>query len=400
MNEPVIVSLRQCPDYNPDRVLARMRDCLQPLGGMRAVVQPGQRVLLKPNLLGNFAVERAVTTHPSVVRAAIQLVQEAGGTAFVGDSPAMASLAQTAEGCGLGSVLAETGASLLDLSEEDEFEVPGHAIVPKLVLARALRDVDVIITLPKLKTHGQMTLTAAIKNQFGLVPGALKSQWHFRLQQTEWLASLMLDINRTTRPALALMDAVVGMEGAGPSGGKPRAINALVAGRDLTAVDALACHLIGLPTGHVPTLVAAREQHFGEPHLDHIQVAGDNWQNLRLSDFENVLQPVDVLRLLPLPRPVLRWFRRQWTSRPRIVDGRCTQCGICEDGCPVKPSAIHPQESVGRQVDDDRCIRCYCCHEFCPHQAIELQEPWMARTLPMHRVANGVARVLGWLRGR
>jgi uncharacterized protein (DUF362 family)/Pyruvate/2-oxoacid:ferredoxin oxidoreductase delta subunit len=393
-----VVSVQPAADYDPDRVLAAMRACLEPLGGMPAFVQPGQRVLLKPNLLGPFAVERGVTTHPAVVRAAIRLVQEAGGRVFVGDSPAMGPLPAVARACGLEPVLAGTGAELLDFAEPDEFAVPSHTVVPRLTLAKALTQVDVVITLPKLKTHAQMTLTAALKNQYGCIPGALKSQWHFRLQQPEWLASLILDINRVVRPALAILDAVVAMEGAGPTSGRRRQAGALLASGDLAAVDTLACHLIGLDPMRVPLLAAAREQRFGETRLEQIRVIGD-WQLLRVPDFQLVEQPVDLLRLVPLPRPALNWLRRQWTLRPHIIDGRCTRCGICENGCPAEPAAIHPRAPAAERVDDARCIHCYCCHEFCPSHAIELRAPWLARHLPLEVFADRAGRLVGFLSG-
>jgi uncharacterized protein (DUF362 family)/Pyruvate/2-oxoacid:ferredoxin oxidoreductase delta subunit len=391
---PLRVSVTQVADYDPARVLAGLRACLEPLGGMRAFVQPGQRVLLKPNLLGAFPVTRAVTTHPAVVRAAILLAQEAGGRVFVGDSPALGALAPAARGAGLTPILAETGAALLDLAEPHEFDVPGHRVAARLTLARALAQADVLITLPKLKTHSQMMLTAALKNQYGCIPGALKSQWHFRLQQPDWLASLILDVNRAVRPALAILDAVMALEGPGPTSGHPRQLGALLAGPDLAAVDTLAAHLIGLEPARVPLLAAAREQGFGETDLARIELLGDGWQDLRVPDFQQVEQPAEVLRLLPLPRPALRWLRRQWTLRPQIIDGRCTHCGMCEEGCPVRPAAIHPNAASGERFDDARCIRCYCCHEFCPSRALELRAPWLARRLPLNALAD---RISGWV---
>jgi ferredoxin len=103
-----------------------------------------------------------------------------------------------------------------------------------------------------------------------------------------------------------------------------------------------------------------------------------------------------VLRLLPLPKRGLEWVRRQWTLRPQIIDGRCTHCGICEKGCPVKPAAIHPNAPPTERLEDDRCIRCYCCHEFCPSQALELRAPWLVRHLPLEKLANGASRFIGF----
>lgn len=399
MNSPTMVSLKRVQDYHPGRVLDALRGCLGPLGGIQAFVSPGQRVLLKPNLLGGFPVERAATTHPAVIRAAILLVQEAGGRARVGDSPGMGTLNQAVRGCGLEPVLEETGAELVDFSEAHEFDSPDNRIARRITLTKVLLDTDVLITLPKLKTHGQMTLTAALKNQYGLIPGALKSQWHFRLQQPRWLASLILDVNRTARPTLAILDAITAMEGAGPSSGRPRHIGALLASRDLAAVDTLACHLIDQDPRQVPLLVAAREEGFGCTDLEGIQVVGDDWRSLRVPDFEKIEQVEALIRLLPLPKPALNWVRRQWTVYPEIIDGKCTRCGLCEKGCPVKPSAIHPKDPE-QPVDESRCIHCYCCHEFCPSHAIELRAPWMARYLPLNTLANGAGRLLGFIASR
>jgi uncharacterized protein (DUF362 family)/Pyruvate/2-oxoacid:ferredoxin oxidoreductase delta subunit len=356
--------------------------------------------LIKPNLIGPFPVERAATTHPAVVRAAIRLAQEAGGRVRLGDSPGMGSLERVVHACGLAPVLAETGVELADCSAPHEFEAPCNAVARRITLAKVLLETDVVISLPKLKTHAQMTFTGALKNQYGLIPGALKGQWHFRLQQPEWLASLVLDVNRVARPALAIMDAVTGMEGLGPSGGRPRHIGALIAGSDLAAVDTLACHLIGLNPRRVPVLTAAQEEGLGQTDLDSITVAGDDWRSLRVPDFEKVEQVVDLLRILPLPRSALRGVRRLWAARPRIIAGQCTRCGVCEKGCPVSGAAIHPQREPAAQVEDDRCIACYCCHEFCPHQAIELSQPWPARWLPLTALATRVSKLAGYLGGK
>ncbi len=395
-----LISLRGVKDYHPAAVLEAMRATLAPLGGMAAFVQPGQRVLLKPNLLAAYGPERAVTTHPAIVRAAILLVREAGGTPIVGDSPGVGGLSFVARRCGITAVLEETGAELADFSTPRTFEGPEGAVAKRLTLVKALSDADVLVTLPKLKTHGQMTLTGALKNQFGLVPGMLKSRWHFRLQRPEWLAALLLDIHRIARPALAIMDAIVGMEGKGPSAGRPRRLGAMLASRDLAAMDTLACHLIGLEPRHVPALVAAHHAGIGATTLADLEVVGEDWRRLQRPDFEKVSELEDLLRILPLPRSVLRWVREQWTFRPRIDGTRCQRCGLCRDGCPVSPPAIDPEAPALRQIDDAVCIRCYCCHELCPNQALVLERPWATWPLGLGRLAGGAGRLASSLCGR
>ena len=400
MNAPTIVSLEKAPDYDPGRILAAMRACLEPWGGMSAFVKSGQRVLLKPNLLGGFPPSRAVTTHPAVVDAAIRLVQEAGGRPMIGDNPAMGSLHGAVRASGLAPVIEATGCQLVEAQAACDYEVPGHRIIRRITLTKAMLEADVIISLPKLKTHVMMTMTGALKNQYGLIPGALKSQWHFRLQYPDYLASLILDINRIARPALGIMDAVVSMEGQGPSSGKPRSVGALLASPDLAALDTAACHLIGLDPMRVPLLAAARVQSYGETFIEKIHIAGEDWRKMRVPDFENVADQLDLLRLVPLPKPVRRWVRRQWTARPQIIDGRCTRCGICEKGCPVPTAAIHPETENLPKVDEARCIRCYCCHEFCPAQAITLEQSWVGRHVPLNAIADRLGGWLGFLLAR
>ena len=225
------VALQRCSTYAADAVLAAVRACLAPLGGMAAFVKPGQRVLLKPNLLMAAPPEKAASTHPALVEAAIILVQEAGGIATVGDSPAIGTTAAALQATGITAVCARHGVALADFTNETAFECADNVIARRINLARAVAEAEVIITLPKLKTHVQMALTCAVKNQFGLVTGTQKSAWHFRMQQRAAFADMLIDLNRIARPALAIVDAIVAMHGDGPSSGEPIAVGLVMASR-------------------------------------------------------------------------------------------------------------------------------------------------------------------------
>lgn len=369
------VVIARVPTYDPDAVLAGVRECLEPLGSMSAFVQPGQRVLLKPNLLAAFPPERAVSTHPTVVRAVGKLVQEQGGKLIIGDSPGIGEMPSVMRRAGIAAVLIELGAELGDFKHTAEFESIHNIVGRHISLARAVADADVIITLPKLKTHAQMGFTGAIKNQYGLVVGSEKAHYHFRLKTREWLARLMIDINRVAKPALAVMDAIVGMEGPGPAGGDPRTLGALIASTDLPALDTIACSLIGLSPADYPLLQAAKYCGYGTWSLDEIDQVGVPWRELAQPDWKKVPELMSTLRLLGIPESIQKWLGERWSLRPRIIAKRCIKCMACQRGCPVNPPAIHP-ETPDHSVDDDRCIRCYCCHEFCPEKAIELKRRW------------------------
>jgi len=373
------VSIKGLEDYaDDDKVVGAVRACLEPLGGMGAFVKPGQKVLLKVNIVTPLAPERAATTHPAMVRAVARLALEAGGRVSVGDSPGIGDPAKVLETCGIAAVMRELKLELADFRNTATFECAENRVAKRLDLAKAAADADVIITIPKPKTHMQMTYTGAVKNQFGLIPGTRKAQYHYRLETREWLAMLMVDINRMARPALCIMDAVYGMDGEGPSSGNPRKIAAVLASSDLPAMDAVCCAIIGQDPEQVPTQAACRESGFGTTELEDIEVLGDDWKKFRLRDFE-LVKRVSSVPFLPLPKAAHKWIREQLSPRPRIINDKCILCMACFKGCPVEPSAIDPRREAARQVNDKTCIRCYCCHEFCPEKAIRLRKSWLDR---------------------
>lgn len=373
------VSIKRLDDYADEQeVLGAVRACLEPLGGMGAFVKPGRKVLLKVNAVTPLAPERAATTHPAMVRAVARLALEAGGRVSVGDSPGIGDPAKVLETCGIMAVMKEMNLELADFKNTASFECVENLVAKRLDLAKAVADADVIITIPKPKTHVQMTYTGAVKNQFGLIPGTRKAQYHYRLETREWLAMLMADINRMAKPALCIMDAVYGMDGEGPSSGNPRRIGAVLASADLAAMDAVCCAIIGQDPELVPTQVACRESGFGTTEMENIDVVGDDWKNLQLHDFK-LVKKVSSVPFLPLPKAAHKWIREQLSPRPRIISEKCIKCMACFKGCPVDPPAIDPRREVRDQVNDKTCIRCYCCHEFCPEKAIRLEKTWLDR---------------------
>ncbi|MCX7847577.1 MAG: DUF362 domain-containing protein [bacterium] len=389
------VSIQPCATYERGQVLAALRACLGPWGGMGAFVRAGQRVLVKPNLLMGITPAAAATTHPAVVDAVLTLVREVGGEPMVGDSPGIGVLEQVIGPTGVREVIEEHGAEVADFTREQVFVCEDNLIGKRIALARALAQADVYITVPKLKTHVQLVLTCAIKNQYGLIPGARKGEYHMRLRDRDTLAELLIDINRIAKPALGIVDAIEAMEGDGPSGGTPRHVGLLLAGADMTALDVVASELIGLDPAHVPTIQAARRRGYGATSRAVIQVIGPCLEEVRPASFRHVGHLKDIQSIVPVPKFLLGWIRRHWAPRPRIVAEACIRCFACRNGCPVRPPAIDPARPVRQQVDDRTCIRCYCCHEFCPAHAIVLKRTWLARVISFTRVLDWVARHLG-----
>ncbi len=368
------VSFVQCRTYDREAVEAAVTRAVDLLGGIGMFVRPGDRVLVKPNLLKARSPDSAVTTHPEVVRAMIRLVHRAGGRAVVGDSPGIGDLRSVADKTGILAVAEEEGAELVPL--DAAVPASGAGRFRRFEIAREARDADGIINLPKLKTHGMTVLTGAIKNLFGCIPGRRKVQWHFNTGvNRELFMEMLVELAALLKPRLTVMDSVVGMEGNGPASGDPRPLGAIIAGADPVSVDAVAARIVSAAVEHLPLLRAAARLGIGETRFDRIHLAGDAVDAIKARDFR--LPPREHPEW-PLPEWARKLMKDALTTRPEIDAAGCVRCGICADHCPQKALT----ERQGRlTVDYRRCIRCFCCQEFCPQGAIDLRKGWMLRLL-------------------
>lgn len=387
----VSVSVRRLSGY--EEVASEMRKLLFPLGGMKAFVKPGDKVLLKPNLLGPFRPERAVTTHPAVVEAVATLVLEAGGRCYVGDSSGCGSHEAVLKATGIGEVIRKLNLEWADLDTPAEFEFPNALVARKISLGAPLAQMNKIINLPKAKTHVQMVATGAMKNLYGYLPGTSKSEYHYRLKTREWLAELQLDLSVALPPVLNIMDAVVAMEGEGPSGGTPRHLGFLAASTETVALDMITFQAMNLDPDDVPLLAAAKRRPYGTTDWNKIELIGATPEDLLCKDFKHIRQLGNPLRLLPLPQKVLDFVQQRWKAVPHIDKRKCVKCMQCKKGCPVRPPAINPERSA--VADPALCIKCYCCHEFCPVKAISVNPTFLERFLLTPRLRTLAARLAG-----
>ncbi len=376
------VVLKYCPDYTTE-VEFQLRKGLNELGGMSAFVQPGQRVLLKVNLLMKKRPEEAVTTHPSVIEATIRLVQEAGGIPVIGDSPGgpytQNALQSIYSRTGLLEVAERTGAELNQDLGQTVRSFPEGKVAKSLIITNCVTEADVIITLSKLKTHGMMTFTGAVKILFGVIPGLLKAEYHLKMPNLMDFAGLLVDITQSIKPALSIMDGIVGMEGNGPSAGQPRNIGALLLSTDPFALDVVAADLIGLKPERVPTIRVAHERGLTSS-LEEIVLKGDARSLWRIQDF---IVPKTIsanfLDMVPLPKSVSRFLLNRVRPHPDFWHDQCKGCNDCVNNCPPKALVMNDQRRP--VVDLEACIRCFCCQELCPHQAVGIFRPWLGRKL-------------------
>ncbi len=372
MNLPV--SLQSIADYNPGRVKNALHLLLEPLGGINNYVKPGQNVLIKPNLLSGKAPDKAVTTHPEIVRQVILMVQGAGGIVSVGDSPGLGKPESVARKCGILDVVEETGAQFASFDESVPINLEAGTF-HHLEVAREALEADVIINLPKLKTHQMMGYTGAVKNLFGLVVGMRKARLHLQAgTNKEFFALMLLELAEHFKPALSIMDAIVGMEGNGPGNGDPVQIGALLASPHLVALDTVATAIVNLPEQRVWTQRVARQTGRQGVSLDELELHGVPIAKLQTSHFRPATN-ADVN--FGLPTPVRNLLKNAITAQPEITQD-CQRCGHCVTHCPSQTMILDTQDV---KIDYGRCIRCFCCQELCPHNAITTQQGIVLRLL-------------------
>lgn len=410
---PVVVAVVRCVDY--EQVEGALRRALELVGGMGQYVQAGQRVVLKPNLLRAMPPEAGVTTHPSVVRAVARLVQEVGATPVIADSPGgpftPLMLRRLYQKTGMSQVAEETGAELNYDTAVTRVPNPHGGLLRLVEVMSAVATADAVINLPKLKTHNLTRLTVAVKNLFGVIPGLTKMGYHAKLRDAHAFSQGLVDIERCVRPVLSITDAVVAMDGNGPSGGDLFDGQVLLVSPDALATDVVAMTLVGWEPLSMPTIKVAAEWGMTTGRLEDVELRGNPLEDLRFHGFRpGIATAVDpgivprrLLRrlrsvlairspdgvpvkgdLVPdaadvgtVPSGIRGWATRQLVVTPQAGAG-CTGCGYCAEHCPVGVIRIDGRRA---HMDPNVCIRCYCCHELCPQLAVELRRPWLGRLL-------------------
>jgi len=371
------VALVRCENYDLPVLEKSLNKLLGLLGGIGEFVQRGERVLIKINLLSGRPPERAVTTHPNLVEAVVNLVKEAGGIPAIGDSPGqrvtLTGLAKAYRTAGLEEVSHKTGAPLLSF-EKGVMEVANSkgGLYKKFTLSERIKDFDVIISLPKLKTHPLTYITAAVKNNFGFIPGLRKTEFHLKLTDRELFSEMLVDLLGTIKVNLVILDGIVAMEGNGPSGGDARKVGAILASKNPVALDYAASQLIGYTNPlDIPTNRIAVERGFFRP--EDMEILGERIQDLQVKDFKRI--PQDVSQ--KIPKFLLKWLKGFLSPKPIIVDKLCDRCHDCLEGCPVK--CMEKNRDGRLSIHYSNCIRCFCCQEFCPQGAIITERHWLVK---------------------
>lgn len=377
------VSIVSCDHYNISQCKQALIRVLAPFGGL-SWVKPGMTVALKANLVSQMKPELAGTTHPTLLCALTQLLVEQGAQVVVGDSPGglytKAFVRSIYRGTGMEEVT-QYGATLNEDFSQILADFPQGQVCHSFPYTAYLAKADAIINVCKLKTHGMMGMSAAAKNLFGVIPGTVKPEYHFKYSNPADFARMLVDLNDYVKPQISIVDGIVGMEGNGPTSGTPRQIGMVAAAENPHKLDLLCAALIGLDKSRVPTLEAAYERGYIPEAVEQLEIFG-SWQDFIVPDYQ-ILEAQSSLLFAGQNKTLFHRLRGKViqgviSPKPAVVASQCIGCEKCANICPAK--AIEMANKLPK-IKYKQCIHCFCCQEFCPVGAMKVRRSPLAKLL-------------------
>ncbi len=371
------VAVVRCKTYNIEAVKPALEEAVNAVNGLDFVM-PGMKIIIKPNLVSFKKPDAAATTHPALLEALVEMLLARGADVTIGDSPGgphslpLLNRVYTATGM---DRLEKLGAKLNRNMNEKTVDFPEGKVLKNFTYTEYLDEADAIIDFCKLKSHGMLGMSAAVKNLFGTIPGLKKPEVHYKFQNDAEFADMLVDLNEYFKPRLAICDAVVGMEGNGPTAGTPRQIGAIIASKSTYYADVVGAELIGMNIDGLPTLQAAYERGFAPSSSKNLRVYGDI-RALTVDDFK--APPVRGLSFMRKGNVLHFISKAALEHKPTLKKRFCVGCGECARMCPAKAIEMKNKKP---HINREKCIRCFCCQEFCPRAAMVAHRPLAAKVL-------------------
>ena len=371
--EKIPVSISKCSSYQLEEVQTAVLKCLDTIGGISSIIKPGDKVMIKPNMLQGKPPDETITTHPAVVEAVVNIVKDAGAIPMIGDSPGGPARGMESfwDITGFSDVSKRTGANLVNFEKTGSNKMTRNNIDYRI--SKKVLDSDVIINLPKIKTHGLTIFTCAVKNMYGVVPGLIKTEYHKKAPNPSKFAEYVVDIYALSKPQLNIVDGIIGMDGTGPSAGNPKELGMILASTDGVAVDVLLCDMLGKDPMKVPTNRIAVEQELGEGDIDKIEILGEAPIIHNFKWPPNISSSLDMI-----PPSIARGIMKLFWSRPAIDSKVCTNCKTCVKSCPVDALI---ENTPTPEFEYGECINCLCCMEMCPEKAVFEEKSRLSRLI-------------------
>lgn len=371
------VAVVRCKTYDVEAVKPALEEAVNAVNGLDFVM-PGMKIIIKPNLVSFKKPDAAATTHPALLEALVEMLLARGADVTIGDSPggphSLPLLNRVYAATGMERV-EKLGAKLNRNMNEKTVDFPEGKILKNFTYTEYLDEADAIIDFCKLKSHGMLGMSAAVKNLFGTIPGLKKPEVHYKFQNDAEFADMLVDINEYFKPRLAICDAVVGMEGNGPTAGTPRQIGAIIASKSTYYADVVGAELIGMNIDGLPTLQAAYERGFAPASSKNLRVYGDI-RALTVDDFK--APPVRGLSFMRKGNVLHFISKAALEHKPTLKKRLCVGCGECARMCPAKAIKMKNKKP---HINREKCIRCFCCQEFCPRAAMVAHRPLAAKVL-------------------
>lgn len=348
------VAVVKCSSYKQSEVDSAI---INSLNLINFKFKKDMKVLIKPNVVGNFPKKQiACTTNPALVETVCKILKKSKCEIFVGDSP-FTNAESSFTASGIDKVAKKYGK--LIIFEQDKtanIHDENAKILKNFKVSKTLKEADLIINMPKLKTHVLTKFTGAVKNLYGTILGGMKQRIHLKAKGDKNFSKILIDIYQNVKPELTIMDAVIGMDGEGPTSGNPQKVGLILASKNGIALDIAATKMIGLNPKKVYYL---RESIKRKIYPDY--------------NFENVGMKLPQLNFeIPGVKEksnALKNLGKLFMEKPiTLYETKCVKCGTCAKHCPTKSIKLSPFPTINRKT----CIRCFCCIEICPHDAMKL----------------------------
>jgi len=348
------VAIVKCKTYKQSEVDKAIVKVLE-LAGIS--LPKRKKILIKPNIVVcNAKSPKAVLTNPSIVKAICKILKKNNCKIYIGESSFMDTDIAFKKS-GIEKVVKKYGK--LVIFEQDKLvkikDIKAK-VLKNFYLSKTLKSVDLIINLPKLKTHQLTKYTGAIKNLYGCIPGGMKQKFHKKAQNEKKFSNLLVDIYQNVKPGVNIMDGVIGMEGEGPTSGKLKKAGYILASKSAITLDIASSKLIGYKPKKILVIKEAVKR--------------------KLGSFKFVLVGIKKLPNLHFKKPAVtsssyRRVLERLKQKPIVVDEKkCIKCGLCAKKCPAKAIKLNPHPVI----DKKKCIRCFCCMEICPKDALSLKQ--------------------------
>ncbi|MBI4743775.1 MAG: DUF362 domain-containing protein [Actinobacteria bacterium] len=322
-----------------------------------------KRVFIKPNILGPFEKEKAVTTHPSIISSLIEILKEKHPKEIIiGDNPGIGGYGSNLKSAKVSGIYEASRGYYKNISEEiEEIENPSD-VLDRLLVSKSILEADILISLPKFKTHTLTQITGGIKNMFGILAGAEKCRLHKIGNNPDKFVEFLVDVYQVRIPDLTIMDGIIGMEGNGPSAGEPRFIGKIIASDNAVSLDSVVAAMMGVNPNDIRTINVAAKRGLGEIDLKNIEISGD------FEVIENFKMPSTFA--LGVTHKATSYLFGLNVQPPHLISERCKKCDLCEKHCPSGALTINDYPVI----DEEKCIYCYCCMELCAEGAFELKD--------------------------